>query len=49
MKNLHQYDEDVESPETNTQDMGKVALKIEPELHGDVQSEPAVTQVSSVS
>jgi len=44
MKNLHQYDEDVESPETNMQDMGSDALKIEPELHGDMQSAPDVNQ-----
>jgi hypothetical protein len=45
MKNLHQCDEDVESPTTNMSDASEDA-KIESELHGDMQSDPVVIQVS---
>ena len=45
MKVLHQYD-DVESPTTNMSSIGSDAVKIEPELHGDMQSVPVVTQTT---
>jgi hypothetical protein len=36
------FENSAKSPETNMQDMDDSALKIEPELHGDMQSVPTV-------
>jgi len=46
MKKLHQYEDDVESPTTNMSNISSNAVKIESELHGDMQSEPRVISVS---
>jgi hypothetical protein len=43
MKVLHQYDEDVESPTTNTSNIDSDVIKIESELMGDHESELMVT------
>ena len=46
MKILHQYDEDVESPTTNTSNIDSNVVKIESELIGNYESVPDVNQVT---